>query len=201
MKKLEYVGPKPLISHRGIDFDKNQDDKFNVLPVLIELIKALDHDYFEDKQYTFEAHPKELSYTELMQNLQHYCPHLEDLMQVETSHVENHMQDEVVRIGESQTLNTEEKEIFKNNLKIMHDYLLQFALNQAVYNCALKKLAELVTKDHIDYINVPLFQKYAYVLHNLQAILKEQQHPIDTQLDFIEKDEKVIAQLKVINLI
>ena len=136
-----------------------------------------------------------------MQNLQHYCPHLEDLMQVETSHVENHMQDEVVRIDESQTLNIEEKEIFKNNLKIMHDYLLQFALNQAVYNCALKKLAELVTKDHIDYINVPLFQKYAYVLHNLQAVLKEQKHPIDTQLDFIEKDEKVIAQLKVINLI
>jgi hypothetical protein len=201
MEKLAYVGPKPLISHRGIEFDKNQDDKFNYLSVLVELIKALDHDYFEDKQYTFEAHPKDITYTELMQNLSKYCPHLDDLMQEESSKVDKHISNEMKRIEESETLDIEDKTAFENNLKIMHDYLIQFSVNQAVYTCALKKLAELVTKDHIDYINVPLFQKYAYVLHNLQAILKEQKHPIDTQLDFIEKDEKIIARLKIVNLI
>ncbi|QOP45602.1 hypothetical protein [Sulfurimonas paralvinellae] len=201
MEKLAYVGPKPLISHRGIEFDKNQDDKFNYLPVLIELIKALDHDYFEDKQYTFLAHPQELTNTELMQNLSKYCPDLEDLIQKEFSKVDQHITDELKRVRESKTLDIEEKTVFENNLKIMHDYLIHFSVNQAVYTCALKKLAELVAKDHIDYINVPLFQKYAYVLHDLQAVLKDQKHPIDTQLDFIEKDEKVTARLRVINLV
>ena len=61
MKKLEYVGPKPLISHRGIDFDKNQDDKFNVLPVLIELIKALDHDYLKTNNTPLKPTQKSLA--------------------------------------------------------------------------------------------------------------------------------------------
>lgn len=83
----------------------------------------------------------------------------------------------------------------------MHDYLVRFASNEAVYACALNKLAQIVTKDHIDYIIIPMFQKFAYILHQLQSILKDQKHPIDTKLDILEENGQLIAKLKVITLV
>jgi len=34
---LKYVGPKPLISHTGIEFDKNKEDKYVYLPIVAKL--------------------------------------------------------------------------------------------------------------------------------------------------------------------
>ena len=201
MYKLAYAGPKPQISQRGIEFDKNQDDKFHYLPALIELIKGLDHDYFEDKTYTFETHPQEIHSKELLTILKSYCLDLESLIDKAQKHAKESLQHELQRVDENEILSEEEKEVYRNNLLIMKDYLTQFDINQTVYDCALKKLAEIVTKDHIHYIIVPMFQKYAYVLHNLQSVLKEQEHPIDTKLDIIEEDGKMIAKLQVISLL
>jgi len=53
--ELKYVGPKPIISHTGIEFDNNKEDKFAYLNIVIQLLKALDHDYFEDKTYVYQA--------------------------------------------------------------------------------------------------------------------------------------------------
>jgi len=47
---LKYVGPRPHISHTGIEFDSNKEDKFVYLNFVVQLIKALSHDYFEDKR-------------------------------------------------------------------------------------------------------------------------------------------------------
>ncbi|MDQ7061959.1 MAG: hypothetical protein Q9M43_12925 [Sulfurimonas sp.] len=48
--RLKYVGPKPIISHTGIEFDNNKEDKFAYLNIVIQLLKALNHEYFEDKK-------------------------------------------------------------------------------------------------------------------------------------------------------
>lgn len=201
MKTLEYIGPKPIISATGIDFDKNHDDKYNYLPALIELLKALDHDYFDNKQYTFETHPQTLTSKEILDVLRSYCPNLERLLEEKEAQVTEEIDKRVDDIEANTNLEPDEKIAYKNNLKIMHDYLVKFTSNEALYNCALNKLAEIVTKDHIDYIVVPMFQKFAYVLQELQNRLKDQKHPVDTQLDILEEDGQLVAKLKVITLV
>ena len=52
---LKYVGPKPIISHTGIEFDNNKEDKYAYLNIVIQLIRALDHEYIENRIYKYEA--------------------------------------------------------------------------------------------------------------------------------------------------
>ncbi len=202
MQKLAYVGPKPLISHTGVDFDKNQDDKFNYLIPAIELIKALDHNYFEERTYIYKTNNLTLNQLDLINSLKHYCPDLEKLLDKRNHDVEAIIADDLVRIQESYTLTQEDKEAFRNNINIMHDYLIQYSINKSVYECTLHKLAQLVTKDHIDHIIVPMFQKFTHVLNDLQKLLKDQKHAVDTDLEIFKGEKgELLTKLQVINLL
>jgi len=197
--ELEYVGPKPIISHTGIEFDNNKEDKFAYLNIVLQLLKALDHDYFADKTYIYQADTHRYSNDELQRELKKYCPDIEKLINKENHDVEDEIKYNLQRARESDTLDEESKTVLKNNIKIMHSYLVQRSINKSVYYCAINALAELLKKDHVNHIVVPMFQKYAHVLHSVQGSLREQKFPIDTKLDIYQEDGKLLAKLQVMN--
>ena len=199
--QLKYVGPKPIISHTGIEFDNNKEDKYALLNIVVQLLKALNHDYFEDKTYTYHADTSRLDSQELLDTLKIYCPDLQSLMQNRYQEVEEEVEEEILRAKANKVLDDESKEVLINNINIMKEYMIQRAVNKSVYYCSVHKLAELVKKDHIDHIVVPMFQKFAHVLHSVQGVLREQKFPIDTKLDIYEKDGKLLAKLQAINIL
>lgn len=199
--ELKYVGPKPLISHTGIEFDTNKEDKYIYLHTALELVKALDHDYFENKVYTYNADTKKHSATDLLYELKPVCSNLNDLIDKENHHIEDEIQHNLQRAHESFTLNEEEKQVLTNNLELMHDYLVQRSINKSVYYCVINKLAELVKKDHIDYIIVPMTYLFVHVLHSVQGVLQKQKFPIDTNMEIYKKDNNLLAKLSVINIV
>jgi len=199
--ELKYVGPKPIISHKGIEFDNNKEDKYAYLNIVLQLLKALDHEYFEDKTYIYESSTNRYSEHELSRELARYCPDIEAMTNKENHNVEDEIQHNIQRANESDTLDEASKEVLKNNINIMHDYLIQRSINKSVYYCAINALAELLKKDHIDHVIVPMFQKYAHVLHSVQGALKAQKFPIDTKLEIYQKDGKLLAKLQVINIV
>ena len=198
--KLEYVGPKPIISHTGIEFDNNKEDKFAYLNIVLQLLKALDHDYFSDKTYVYQSDTNRYSNDDLTKQLKRYCPNLDALINKENHSVEDEIKHNIQRANESDTLDDESKTVLKNNIRIMHAYLVQRSVNKSVYYCAIDALAELLKKDHIDHIIVPMFQKYAHVLHSVQGALRQQKFPIDTKLDIYQENGKLLAKLQVINI-
>ncbi len=198
--ELEYVGPKPIISHSGIEFDNNKEDKFAYLNIVLQLLKALDHNYFEDRTYVYQSDTNRYSNADLTKQLRRYCPDMDKLINKENHNIEDEIRHNIQRANESDTLNDENKEILKNNIKIMHNYLVQRSINKSVYYCAIDALAELLKKDHIDHIIVPMFQKYAHVLHSVQGALRKQEFPIDTKLDIYQENGKLLAKLQVINI-
>ena len=197
--KLTYVGPKPIISHTGIEFDNNKEDKFAYLNIVVQLLKALSHEYFEDRKYLYEADTSRLNNDELIRELKRYCPDLDSLMEEGNHNIEEDIFHQLQRAHENTLLNDDEKETLENNIKIMHDYLVQRSINKSVYYCTIAALAELLKNDHIDYIVVPMFQKFAHVLHSVQGSLLKQKFPIDTKLDIYQEDGKLLAKLQVIN--
>ena len=74
--ELKYVGPKPVISHTGIEFDNNKEDKFIYLNIVVQILKALNHSYFEDKTYSYDADTRRLDNNDLLNELKKYCPDL-----------------------------------------------------------------------------------------------------------------------------
>ena len=198
--ELKYVGPKPIISHTGIEFDNNKEDKYAYLNIVLQLLKALDHDYFDDRTYVYQSNTNRYADSELERELKKYCPNIEKLINKENHNVEDEIKHNLLRAKESDTLDDESKTVLKNNIRIMHDYLVQRSINKSVYYCAINALAELLKKDHIDHIIVPMFQKYAHVLHSVQGSLRQQEFPIDTKLDIYQEDGKLLAKLQVINI-
>ena len=197
---LKYVGPKPIISHTGIEFDTNKEDKYVYLPIVARLLKALDHEYIENKRYTCEA-DRDISFDNMMDVLQKYCPDLENLLDKTNHNIEEEIAHNLHRAEENKNLNSVEKEVLIKNIELMHHYMLQRSVNKSVYYCAMRALADIVKKDHIEHITTPFFQKYMHVLHSLQGTLLAEKFPIDTDLNVFEKEKQLFITLKVVNLL
>jgi len=196
---LKYVGPKPIISHTGIEFDQNKDDKYIYLNIIVQFIKALDHEYIDNKIYTFDINSKRLSDDEIFSELSKYCPDIKGLIYHEDIDIEEEIEHNIKRAHENRVLTTEDKIALENNIMIMRDYLIQRAINKKAYYCAVGVFANLVKKDNIDYIVTPMYQKFAHALHSVQGLLQRQKAPIDTKLEIYQEGGKLLVKLDVIN--
>jgi len=197
--QIKYVGPKPLIYKTGISFDSEYDDRYTYLNIAVQLLKALDHDYFEDKTYQYAVDSRRLRDSDILEGLQEYCGDIEAVVQESVNAEQALIKDELQRAKENRTLTDIERDALMKNISIMENYRLQYATNEKLYNCAVERLADHVKKDHIDYVVVPMFQRFAAVLHSVQDALSSQKFPIDTKMDIYEEDGKLMAKMEVKN--
>jgi hypothetical protein len=197
--QIKYVGPKPIISHTGIEFDNNKEDKFTYLNIVVQLLNALNHEYIEDKVYTYKADTGRIADEVLPHELKKYCPNLEELVAHENHDIEEEIHHHLDRAHDSKTLSPEEKRTLENNINIMHDYIVQRSINKSVYYCVINALARLLKKDNIDYVITPMFQKFAHVLHSVQGVLQKDDFEIDTRLEIYQEKGKLLIKLQVIN--
>ena len=196
---IKYAGPKPLISKTGIDFDQSKEDKYVYMHIAMQLLKAIDHEYYEDKRYVHNINSPHISEKMLDSEVKQYCKNYEELTDKQNHCVEDEYQNEMQHISENRTLTSVEKEVFENNLKIMHDYLVQRSINKRLYYCVIEHLAEVVKKDNLDYIITPMNQLFVHVLHSVQGVLAKQKFPIDTKMEIYEEDQEFLVKLDVIN--
>ena len=197
--ELKYVGPKPIISHTGIDFDNNKEDKFAYLNIAVQLLKALSHEYFAGKVYKYDTDSVRLDNDSLVKELKVYCPNLDSLMKSKNHNVEEEIQHHLERAEGSNTLTNTDKEALKNNIDMMHDYIIQRSINKSVYYCTIETLAKLLQKDNIDYVIAPMFHNFAHVLHSIQGVLQKDDFSIDTKIEIYQEDGKLLVKLKVLN--
>ena len=197
--ELKYVGPKPIISHAGIEFDNNKEDKYAYLNIIVQLLKALSHNYFENKTYSYNADTSRLTELELFRELKKFCPNIESLMEKRNHIIEDEIQHNIQRANESNTLKEDDKKTLKNNIDIMHDYIVQRSINKSVYYCAVDALAELLKHDNITHVITPMFQTFAHVLHSVQGVLQKDKFSIDTKIDIYQENGKLLVKLQVQN--
>jgi len=196
---LKYSGPKPIISHTGVEFDNNKEDKYIYINIVLQFIKALSHEYIEDKKYTYQADTSRISDSELLNEIKKYCPNANTLIDKQNHAIEEEVEHQLQRAHESCVLDESCKIVLEKNIKIMHDYLIQRSVNKAVYYCLIDIMADLLKKDNIDYVDVPMYQNYFHVLHSVQGSLLKQKFPIDTSLEIYKDGEQLMVKLHVIN--
>jgi len=197
--QIKYVGPKPLISKTGISFDSQYDDRYTYLNIAVQLLKALDHEYFEDKTYQYAVDSDRLQDIDIVDGLKEYCGSLESTVQEGVQAEQKLINDELKRAKENKSISELEREALVKNIHMMESYRLQYATNDTLYTCAIQRLAAHVKQDHIDYVVVPMFQRFAAVLHSIQDELSKQKFPIDTKMDIFEEGGKLMAKMEVKN--
>ena len=197
--QIKYVGPKPIISKTGISFDSQYDDRYTYLNIAVQLLKALDHEYFEDKTYKYAVDSGRLKDSDIVDGLKEYCGNLDHAVEEGIKAEQTLIDDELKRAKENKSISELEREALIKNIRMMESYRLQYATNEKLYNCAVQRLATYVKQDHIDYVIVPMFQRFAAVLHSVQDELANQKFPIDTRMDIYEEDGKLMAKMEVKN--
>lgn len=199
--QLKYVGPKPIISYTGIEFDNNKEDKYVYLNIVIQLIKSLRNENLNGSTYKYQADTSRLNDDELFTKLKELCTNIDELINKENHFAEDEIQHNIQRADESKTLDNESKITLHSNIEMMHDYIIQRSINKAVYYCAIEKLAEIISKTHIEYIVVPMYEKFNHVLHSVQGVLVKQKIPIDTKLEVFKDDNNLYSKLQIVKLL
>jgi len=194
---LKYAGPKPIISHSGIEFDNNKEDKYVYLNIAAQILKSINHEYVKDKVYTYDINTSRFSSDELFQEVKSICPEINELMNLQNHNIENEINHNIQRVHESTTLSQDDKITLENNIKLMHDYLIQRSINKKVYYSVIDKLSDVVHKTKIDYIIVPMFQTFLHTLHSLQGSLKKRKQPIDSDIEVYKENDKLLIKLKI----
>jgi len=196
--KIKFVGPKPIISQVGISFDNAKEDKFVYLNISIQLLRALDHDYIEGKVYTYDARNKRLSNDEIYDGILQYCSDVREVIEAHRLHAESEVENDLLRAKKNMLLTEEERNTLLKNIQIMREYVIQRAVNKAVYYRVIHALSDELIKDKIDYIIAPMFQNFAHIFHSIQGVLQKRKAPMDTSIDIYEEEGKLQVKLKVI---
>ena len=196
---IKYVGPKAIISHTGIIFDENKEDKYVYLNLVIQLLNALDHEYIPDKSYTYHPDTHRLSNEEIVSKLNHYCKDMQQIVKDAKKRSEAYIQEQLDHAKESRVLNDEEKSVLIKNITIMKSYIIQRSVNKSLYYCAIGALADVMKRGHIDYVVAPMFHKFAHVFHSVEGVLSKGRHPIDTKIEIYEEAGNLLVKLDIIH--
>ncbi|MGB6020599.1 MAG: hypothetical protein WBF77_13485 [Sulfurimonadaceae bacterium] len=197
--QIRYVGPKTLISTRGISFENKKKDKFIYLESLLHLIQAIDHDYVGDKIYMYMAESRQLKSDDLINRVKQYCPDTETIITEAKKDAVAYIDDKLMRAGNSKFLNDEEIRVFINNITLMRDYTIQRHINKSIYYNLVKKFIERLRHNRIAHISAPAHKTYFHVFHTIQRSLRQQKAPVNSQVTFHKEGNNPFIKLHVIN--
>jgi len=173
--RLRYVGPRPIISQHGIGFDKNEPDKYLFLHTVIELLEVVEEST-RDKNYSMsndgvidlrDWEGIDFSHNVLNDLIKKHCDNVDDLIQQKDKKSEDSFLKLTDSIRTNSHLSRNEKIAWLENLKIMHNYYIQFIENEFIYEHMIKMLVEDIRKKHVREIFFPLHRNYGYVMSHL----------------------------------
>ncbi|MEA3384474.1 MAG: hypothetical protein U9Q20_07385 [Campylobacterota bacterium] len=194
--KIKYSGPRPFINHHGISFKDGKEDKYVYLMIALQILKAIDKDYEDLKNYSYDLSTKRLSDDEMFSTMKSYEPELEKIANDEATNYGLKLEEEIQDIDKNQTINSTEKTAWINNLKIMKEYRVQRAINKIYYMHAIEYISTVIKREHIKEIDAPFYEKYWHVLQTIEGQFSNIKTPISTNLKVEpDKNGELIAKL------
>ena len=188
--QLKYVGDLPIVSKKGVGFDKTQPDKYNYLYAAVELLEALSYGATETTQHLYKTENKALDDAEVLNLIQKHVQNLDTLFEEADKKAHDYIHSLVDRINENDALNADEKTAWLENIKLMRAYFYQYVTNQSAYEAALDALGEEIHEGRIKEVSVPMFKNYGLVLDDLSIVLENRKSPIDANMEVLSvKDE------------
>ncbi|WP_201353679.1 hypothetical protein [Hydrogenimonas urashimensis] len=196
MTTIKFVGPKPIVTDKGVRFDTGKPDKYIYLGVALQLAQAFDVPE-GTQDIVYRAKTSELSETQIMDLMQKYCKNLDDYVQSREEKAKAMVDDLRTHIKEATTLTEEARQAWLKNIDAMFDYYLQYVTNEAAYECVLNRIADEIHKAKIKEIRVPLLNHFGMVLHELSEILENRKPPIDSDYHVEQTPEGLFAIVKL----
>ncbi len=194
---IKYAGPRPVISHHGIDFKDGKEDKYVYLIIAVQILKAIDKDYEEKKSYSYDTKTKRFTNDELLEIMLSYEPNLKEAVIQEEIRYEEHLKDEIAQVNSRSDLKEVERETWINNLNIMQPYRIQRAVNKIYYLHCIEDIAKVIKRERIREIDTPFYEKYWHVLQTIQGCLSQGRDSVGSEIKVETTDDGMIAKMFV----
>ncbi len=191
--ELKYVGAMPLVSDKGVSFDKARSDKYTSLNAVVELLEALEFGATETTQHLHTTSSKEYNGSELLESLKKYCPSLDEVFSACQDKTDEIIKDLIQRVHDNKVILEEGRTAWLNNIDMMTDYYYQYVMNEAAYNCALDVLGQEVHDARLQEVTFPMFRNYGLVLHDLDYVMRHRKSPIDSVLSIEKSNDGAIT--------
>lgn len=162
---IKYVGEKPTISQHGITFNHAKEDKYIYLKGAIHILHLIDPKH--EKEFDNNIPDREISIL-----LQEYEPNIEKSIKEKEKIYEKRLQHELKNVQENNALEEVEKEAWINNIKLMQPYRIQRSINKIYYEYAIEIIKNLINKEKIKKIVLPLDQIYFHLLNSIKNRLE-----------------------------
>jgi hypothetical protein len=130
--KLQYVGAKPIVNHRGVAFDDTQPDRYTFLSPAIELLETLDFDTEQESQHLHEPRKRDYTGSELEEKVREYCGDAIEGMLHEAEAKTRELIAELEKKVEASHLSPDEKRAWLGNIAAMREYYRQYIANETV---------------------------------------------------------------------
>jgi len=193
--KIEYAGPRPMISQHGIDFKEGKEDKYVYLMISIQILQAIDKDYEGHKSYSYDTKTKRFTNDEIHNILNSYSNTLQKDTEEEKESYTEKINEEIEHIKSRDNLKELEKLAWVKNLEIMKNYRIQRSINKIYYMHSINMIKEVIKREHIKEIDTPFYEKYWHVLQTLQGALSKGRRSVHTNLEIEKIDGSMIAKL------
>lgn len=196
--KLEYTGPKEIISPHGIDFKSGKDDKYVYMQSAIQIYYAIHHDYKKDTIYSHQIKEDRLNDEEILKKILNLKKDLKELCKKEIFEFEEYLDNEIENIKSHKEYNKLEQETYKNNLIIMKKYRIQRETNKIIYNHIIKIIVDDIFEHKLKEINTLFNEKFWHILQSIQGELSHhEKRSIGSNLNTIHKEDGIFISLKI----
>jgi hypothetical protein len=204
--KLEYVGPKPVVSQHGVNFDKSEPDRYIFLHAAIELLEVIEECVNAKSCYIEEQNKIDLTNWEGIQYSQaqlldlvkkHCSDNLENIIEKREQKVSRLIEELKADVNANENLSEDDKIAWIGNIDIMSGYYKQYVENEIAYECLLDVLADDIYKRKLKEISFNLGKNYGFLFSYLQDVLSNHKPPIDCELKVEALDSKAVGRFLI----
>ena len=197
--KIEYSGPKPIISQHGISFKEGKDDKYIYLKHSLQILKAISHEYNKNQNYSYYIKTDELSQDEMIDIVLKFHPQMQTILNMEVNNYAQYLRKEEHEVKTSHVLNEDEKKIYLNNLQIMEKYKIQRMKNKIFYHHIIETIKEQIFEHKIKKLTAPFNEKFWHVFQTLQGEMSSCKNSVESEIK-VNDDEYLTITLYIKNL-
>ncbi|NQY94341.1 MAG: hypothetical protein HRT43_09270 [Campylobacteraceae bacterium] len=189
--KIEYSGPKPIISQHGISFKEGKEDKYIYLKHSLQILKAISHEYNKNQNYSYYIKTDDLSQDEMTDMVLKYHPDIQSVLNMEVTTYNQYLLTEENDVKDNHILTDDEKKIFLNNLKIMEKYKIQRMKNKFFYKHVIQTIKEQIFEHKIKQLTTPFNEKFWHIFQTLQGELSSYKNSVESEIKV--KDEEYLS--------
>jgi hypothetical protein len=198
MYSVHYCGPKVEISHHGVTFLTNKEDKYIYLAPALEILKDLDNDFTVHASQTYTYTDAPLDEHVLKQVLSSYEPKIENHIEEELTQCKAKIRHEQEFVESLPQLDILERETWLKNITLMQPYRLQRTINKLYYEHIIDAIATKIIQNKIKTLATLPDKRFFHILYSIKNKLTLHKLPFDA--DIIEKTDangKLTAILQI----